>query len=300
MKNYIVLDLGGSSVKYGVFSDDSLILSDKKTHQNKGANHIYETIFSVIDKCMKICEKRPSGIVLGSPGYIDTVQGKVIGCSPNLKEWENAEPKKVISEKYNMPVQAENDANLMVFGEASVYGYKKNVLGYTFGTGIGSGFIQKDEIFCGSNFAGSEAGHTVINPKGRLCGCGKIGCIEAYASASSIFKIFNEKYPERNFSNIKAVLDQCQKEQKLNKILTEITDLTAVSIANTVSILNPEVILIGGGLSEIASYPFEELKEKTLSYIPAAQKKSLIFEKARFGNKAALIGGLETAKKLWG
>ena len=284
----IAFDLGGTSLKYGFGNTtEGLLFFDKKSHTENTLEGLTKLFSQVIH------EIKSKGYIfkalgIASPGVIDTVNGVIIGSTPNLPYIKDVSLKKILTEISGLPVFVENDANLMTLAESQEC-ETNSALGITIGTGIGSGFVSDKKIFNGEYFRGMEAGHMIIVPDGRLCLCGKKGCFEAYCSSESIKRIINEQFPMTQGQDICKILNNNTPllKQEINKIL----DIFAVAVSNLIMILNPGTVVIGGGVIEIEAFDFEYLSNKVYDLLTSEFKNCKI-KKAVYGNKAGVVGAM--------
>jgi len=301
MKNiYAAFDLGGSYLKYGMGTIENSIQYDSSLSVNSSEIQYLYSLFTHAFSDLKdhlAKEEIIAGACIGSPGTANSKTGRIEGINPNLPGWTGANPIKALSPIWNIPIYLDNDANLMTYGEFSSYPEADSMLGITIGTGIGSGFVNAGGIFHGSTYSALEVGHTIVEKDGLLCNCGKKGCAEAYGSANSIIKIISEMIPSLRKATIKDILDRARVDNVV-KIQIECSfSLLAIAIANAVTILNPAVLIIGGGVVDIDSFPYSFLKKKILENLMIDHKRKLLINKARYGNKAALLGGIILADK---
>ncbi|BBJ28836.1 ROK family protein [Athalassotoga saccharophila] len=263
------IDLGGTKVAMGVVDENGNI-SKKKVIDTK-TEEGFESVTQRIAQAIKeINDKEIKMIGIGSPGSIDHENG-VVRFSPNFPGWINVPLASAISSKVGLRVVVENDANAFAVGEkwfGVAKGYK-NVLGLTLGTGVGGGIICDDKVFRGSTGIGAELGHVVVEPNGYLCGCGNHGCLETIASATGISRLareWKERYPDtiiKEFS-AKEVMDAAKKGDPLGvKVFERVTDALGIAIGSFVHIFNPEIIVIGGGVSRAGQFLLDGIEKKT-------------------------------------
>jgi glucokinase len=226
-----------------------------------------------------------SGIGIGVSGPIDRKSCRVVS-PPNLLILKNCEICKILYKDFKTKIKIENDANCFAFAEA-IMGVGKNaniVLGITLGSGVGGGLVFEKKIYHGAFGSAGEVGHMAINFDGLKCGCGNIGCFEAYASKQYI----NAK--------TKISVEEIDKlAKKGNKVAREIWEdfgkNLGIGIANLVNILDPEVIVIGGGFSKagelILKSAREEAKKRILSPL---SRKNVKIKKSQLGDFAGAIG----------
>ncbi|MCD4828295.1 MAG: ROK family protein [Candidatus Cloacimonetes bacterium] len=300
---YISFDLGGSSLKYGLGNTREGLLKHGSVRL-RGVSR--DAIINLIDDTfVELNAHLPTGeslhgVSLGSPGVVDAAGGRVLSHCPNLPDWKGAEPGPVLQRRLGVPVFVDNDANLMAYGEAARFGFERTVLGITLGTGIGSGLVVGRDIYTGAGWAALELGHVLVAPDGRLCGCGRRGCIEAYASGPSLVALCREAWRQKHDGRVndsdnptvKQIFDNVVDNKEVCAILLHQMDRLGFVLANAITILAPDVLIIGGGLSEISSFPWVELERAVRDRLLPVHNGSLRFEQAQLGNRAAIVGGL--------
>ncbi|MEE9118069.1 MAG: ROK family protein [Calditrichia bacterium] len=181
----IGIDLGGSSIKYALGTDQGEIIkeNERPSHATEGIETIIDEISEAITEMVDYAKSVgliPSVVGMGTPGSVDVITGFLKGSTPNFKHWHDVPIKSKIEKKVCLPVFIDNDANLMALGEAKFgagIGHQ-NIICLTIGTGIGGGVILNGELFRGSNFAGAELGHTTIKHDGLKCRCGGKGYLK--------------------------------------------------------------------------------------------------------------------------
>ena len=297
------IDIGGTSIKGATINEKGIILDRFSLDVNKTDSPEYTLgkLCDIINSIIKDnkYDESISGIGIGTPGIIDFEKGMILS-SPNLPTWGMFKIKDFIKEKTNLPVEINNDANAAALGE-STFGSGKsydNVVMLTLGTGVGSGIILNKKIYDGNKHQGAEIGHMVIKANGRPCGCGRRGCLEAYASATALIKITNEelkKHPETNMHKVVKELGKvdarvpfiaAKKDDKVAKriIKNYVSDLSE-GILNICNIFRPEAIILSGGVANEGEYlldmirkyikkhhygmfnsPFVDIRQATLGY----------------------------------
>ncbi len=298
---YAGLDIGGSFLKYGYGNTErGIVMHDRLRVNDLSRDGIFQLLRTAVHKIIDHAGQPVNAIALGSPGTIDSERGVVLGYSPNLPEWKGANPVLMLRDTFGIPVYIENDANLMAYGEASSYNFEKSVLGITIGTGIGSGFVIRDEIYRGANFMSMELGHTIVKPDGRLCKCGKHGCVEAYSSATAIIEqsvsalgyVHSGDVNKGYTLTVKEVFDMAPVNHGVQQIVQDAVLYLAQAVANAITLLDCDIVLIGGGVSDIDTFPFEALRERILKFLLPEFLHHVQIAKARYGNQAALLGSL--------
>ena len=295
---YLGFDLGGTSLKYGYGNNkEGLLFFNSKQHEEKTIEDLKKSLKASFDEMLKKANEDGysiKAIGMGTPGIIDSEQGLVIGSTPNLKYLKGINLKDIFSEITDLPVVLENDANLMTYSEASL-STEKCVLGITLGSGIGTGFVDNFLIFKGEQNMALQAGHMIVKPTGRLCLCGKKGCLEAYCSAESIKKMVSDQLPEFKTLSLNDIFKHNDFRVKL--IIRELLDILSFGISNLIVILNPGAVVIGGGVAECDAFDFKYVKNQINLYL-SREYKNVIIRKAKNGNKAGVIGAIMLANNV--
>ena len=309
MKYYIGIDLGGTNIKAGVVSEDFEIVAKAtcKTNLPRPAEDICKDMAAValeaVDKAgLSLDDIEAVGI--GTPGTANSADG-IIEYSNNLGflDFHVVELMKTFIDK---PCYVENDANAAAYGEYVAGAAKgaNNAVCITLGTGVGGGIIIDGKIYSGSNFAGAEIGHTVIDPNGPQCTCGRCGCFEVFSSATGLVRMTKEameadktsvmwkmneedgKVSARTAFNAMRAGDKAGKE-----VVDKYIKYLACGIANTINIFQPDILCIGGGVCNEGAPLLLPLKEQVAKevYTRNSEKNSEIVI-AKLGNDAGIIG----------
>jgi len=305
----IGIDLGGSSLKYALGTAQGEILKEGKrpSHATKGTAIILEEIFQAISEMVNHAKSlglKPSVVGMGTPGAVDVTTGFLKGSTPNFKFWNDVPIKSELENRVKLPVFIDNDANLMILGEANFgagIGHQ-NIIGLTIGTGIGGGIILNGEMFRGSNYSGAELGHATIKYDGLNCRCGGKGCLERYASASAMIDLFYKKSQlisspvEKERINVKYIFQQRKSGNPLAaEIIEKSTYYLGRGLANFINIFNPTIIIVGGGVAEAGKAYLKEVEEVAFRYAMDCAKENVKIVGAQLGNRAGILGALSFA-----
>jgi glucokinase len=311
MKAILVFDLGGTYLKYGLCTPDGELLfhSHRPSNAKEGLSAMLSAFKNSAGEARAIAFKRKAEIVavgVGAPGAIDQKSGTIFGSSPNSPGLVGVSLKDLLRKELNSPVAIDNDANLAALGEAvrgAGRGYDY-VLALTLGTGIGGGFVQKGEIYRGAHGSALEVGHISVESNGRICGCGKAGHIEAYASGSALIKRTNELTAEMNitdslyFDKSKPIFSSAKNGYRpAVQALKEAVSALSLGLANLANTLNPDCIVIGGGVMFGFSDYWEELERRFNELVVDALHGKIPLLQAQLGNTAGMVGaGLMAGK----
>jgi glucokinase len=311
------VDIGGTTIKLALISPNGdLIYSWEVDTDKRGrGRYIPTTIARSIEQKLnelKQTKNRLIGIGVGAPGPVNVEDGS-IEVAVNLG-WEDFPLQHILELETGLPVVVDNDANIAAIGEMWKGAGKgaKNLICVTLGTGVGGGIIVNGEVVHGVNGAAGEIGHITSVPKGGSpCNCGKSGCLETVASATGIVRLALKELSSTD--NISRLRDYYKKQQTITAKLVFDTsnegDVLAQSViqqaayhlgfalANLANGLNPEKIVIGGGISKAGNTLLEPLKEEfaRFSFPRVAQGVEIVT--ATLGNNAGVIGGAWLAQQ---
>jgi glucokinase len=264
MSGRIVLgvDIGGTKVAAGLVNESGKILSKTRVPMivNSSAEAAMACVHQAIEAAMAEATGPVNAIGVSSPGPLDPIKGVVLR-TPNLPCWRNFPLLSHVENKYGLPAQLDNDANAAGLAEA-LWGAGKDascVFYATIGTGIGTAIIQNKRIYHGRTGAAAEGGHMTIDFDAPVrCGCGKPGCLEGMASGPALANRAREELLRDGSRSMlsgispltaEAICDCCQAGDPLAKrILEETAELLAVWLGNVVDLIEPDVIVVGGGL----------------------------------------------------
>ncbi|MCR3921487.1 MAG: ROK family protein, partial [Firmicutes bacterium] len=227
-------------------------------------------------------------------GYFDW-QKQVLVHSPNLQGWSNVPLGALLSEKLGVPIRVENDANAAAVGEARLgaASSSENVVYITVSTGIGAGLVLAGQLYRGSQGLAGEIGHLVVKPGGYLCGCGRRGCLETVASGTAIARIANEIMPEQESLTSRDVFVAASKgHPTAQAIIDDAIFYLGLSLVNVINMLNPTVLVLGGGVAEAGEALFTPLGEIIRRYAPPPVSETVKLVKAELGAEAGVLGML--------
>ena len=253
--------------------------------------------------------KKTKGIGITGPGPLDLKKGVLIN-PPNMPTWRNVPLKRIFSRAFALPVAVDNDANCAALGEKTFGAGEsvKNLFYYTVSTGIGGGLIINGEIYHGASFDAGEIGHSVLLPNGPKCNCGKRGCLEALASGTAISRIAQELVTKNSLilklagkkKNIGAVIVE-QAALKGDRLARQIYQQAAfylgLSVANVIQIINPEMVVIGGGVSKAGKLLFTPLIKTVRTFAWARPFRSCRIVRAKLKDAVGDLGAISLILK---
>ncbi len=310
MKYYIGIDLGGTNIVAGVVDENYNIVakSSTKTNLPRPEKEIAADMAKVSIQAVKEAGLDMSQIEwvgIGTPGIANSEKG-IIEYSNNLG-FNNTPMVEYIKEYIDKPVFIENDANAAAYGEFVAGAAKgaNNAVCITLGTGVGGGIVIDGKIYSGSNFAGAEIGHTVIEVDGPQCTCGRKGCFEVFSSATGLIRMTKEAMAEdkdtvmhkitaeRNGKvTARTSFDAMRMNDKTAKVVVDkFIKYLAAGITNTINIFQPDVLCIGGGVcneGDALLLPVKELVKDEVYTRNSAKNTEIVI--AKLGNDAGIIG----------
>ncbi len=284
----IGIDIGGTGIKGAVITEDGTLLEELKiaTNIEEGREGILRSMFYVIDSLQ---EKHQdiAGIGVGTAGRVNVKSGEIVFATANLPLWQGTNVKKEMEARYAIPCSVENDANAALVGElwrGTAGGHQSAVM-LTLGTGVGGATVINGAIIHGHHFQSGEWGHVVLVPDGKPCNCGKNGCIEQYLSGTALTQSVRN---ETDFSFIHGneIFEAYSSGNKqVKQVVDRYIDRLALTLYNITISIDPETILIGGGVIDSKEHWWSKLQAKLNDY-----RVNTSVVPAALGNKAGMYG----------
>jgi glucokinase len=312
---YIVgVDLGGTSINVGIVPFDGgrvLGMRSMRTESQRGAKFVVDRMIEMIRAAMRdarreaeIPEDGYAGIGLGAPGPLDRKTGTVIE-TPNLG-WRNFPLRDLVSNAIGLEAELDNDANCATLGEWWM-GAAQGVgmlVGVTLGTGIGGGIVLDGKVFHGVADVAGEVGHMTVDLTGRRCNCGNYGCLEAYASGPAIAARAIEGLETGEPSILPSLVGGdvgritaetvfeaiTMGDQYAREVMRETARFLGTGIANLINILNPEMVVISGGVTRAGDHLFEPLQAEVRRRAFRHAAESCRIVASQLGGMAGVIG----------
>ena len=306
------IDIGGETVKGALIENGEKILYKEKIDIlipitiEEMETKIEGLINSVLEKS-SVRDKEIECIGIGCTGIVD-VKEKIVKYACNL-DWNNVEFSDFLEKRFNVPFYVENRAYAAAIGEY-LYGdleqTVKNMIFITLSTGLGGGIILDGRLYRGFNFSAGEVGHMIIKKGGRECNCKNRGCFERYASGTGIVETAFEKMNRNKGSKLREYLKEkgeltaeavfeiaSKKDKAALETIEEFVEDLSVGVANIINILQPEVLVVGGGVSNSGEVFIERLKEKVKEkdYAKNCEKRCEI-KISKLKSDATLIGSV--------
>ena len=288
------IDIGGTAVKMGLVDHSGVIHARHEASVNFDG---YRTpILTTVLREAKAFLQRENAVIEGigvsATGQVDDRKGIVIGTNGSIPGYEGAPIKADLEAAFGVPAHVLNDANAAALGEAFTGGAKdaQNALMITLGTGVGGGIILDGKLFGGTRGIAGELGHFTLYQDGVPCSCGKRGCFERYASTTALVQRAEKKTGRTGLSGKIIFAQAAAGSADMLAVLDAWIDDIAAGITGLVHIFNPQIVLIGGGVSAQEALLIAPLREKVLSGVMPRFAEGLRIERATLSNDAGLIG----------
>jgi glucokinase len=318
-KDYLLgVDLGGTKILAGVFDAKFDLKGTAKlsTKADRGVEAVIDRIARCINEAVDECDlslKQLRGVGIGAPGAVDSDSGRVI-FAPNLPGWKDIPLKKELEKRLGVPVFAGNDCNVCTLGtfDREYKAKPKTLVGVFIGTGIGGGLVINGDLYVGHNLTAGEIGHMVIEVNGPKCGCGNRGCLEALASRSAIFRkilsavkdgqktiltdmLGNDLADMRSGDLRKAIR---KGDKFVEKIVEEAAEYAGIGVANLINILNPEIVVVGGGVIEaLENEVMPALLKAVKEHVMPGTMDGIKIEASKLGDHAGITGAAVLARR---
>lgn len=316
---YLVgVDLGGTKILAGVFSAGLKNVGTAKlsTKAMRGPEAVIERVARCIQDAVDECDltqKQIRAVGIGAPGAIDPEAGKVI-FSPNLPEWKDISLKKELEKILDVPVFVENDCNVCTLGvyETELHTKPRTMIGIFIGTGIGGGLMIDGKLYSGFNRTAGEVGHMVLEINGPKCACGNKGCFEALASRTAIFRRIHAAVKDGQKTILTEMLGPDLEDLRsgdlrkairrgdklVEKVIEEAAEYTGIALANLINVVNPEIIVLGGGVIDaLEDEMMAIIVETAQDYALAGTAKGIEIIASKLGDDAGITGAAVLARR---
>ncbi len=292
MSLYAGFDLGGTHLKYGLVDERGKISFKEKVSSPPEIEDLLDLIKNLWQDKLKKREEDIKAVGFGFPGIFDLREKKTYQ-SPNYPSLDNYDIVLALSRFIDVPFWVDNDANMAAFGEfkaGSGQGVQSLVL-LTIGTGVGSGIILDGKLWHGKCGYAGELGHIIVNPTGEKCKCGGQGCLETEVSAPKIVKNYIAlKKKEMNISAEEIFRRAKKGDEEARQAFAQAGYYLGIGLATTLNLLNPEKILLGGGVMSAEEYLLPDSLQEAKRRSYQASFECCSIEKAGLGNDAGITG----------
>jgi glucokinase len=305
------IDIGGTKIAGALVNEAGEIIRDLKVPTP--ANDPVALQAAVVKMVEELRSgEQVSAVGVAAAGFIDAKQS-VVYYSPNLS-WRNEPLKEKLEAELGLPVVIENDANAAGWAEyrfGAGAGYHHMMM-LTIGTGVGGAIVANGELFRGGFGIGAELGHMNFVPKGKLCGCGQHGCLEQYGSGTALLnsakelvasgseeakrlKELSDSVPELTGNEVYKAIQEG--DPGALRLLTELGSNLGLAVASLVAVLDPEIVVIGGGVSAAGELLLEPIRAAYLEHLPARGfRPELKVVGAQLHNDAGVVGAADLAR----
>jgi glucokinase len=312
------VDLGGTKILAGVFNHSLETIGQAKlsTKSQRGVDKVVERIARCVQDAVDEADltiKQVTGVGIGAPGAVDFDAGTVI-FAPNLEGWKDVPLKKELEKQLGVPVFVENDCNIAALGVyvAELKSKPKSMVGIFVGTGIGGGIVMSGNLYSGIGHTAGEVGHMVLEISGPKCGCGNKGCFEALASRTAIFQQIKAGVKDGQKTILTEMLGDDLEDLRsgdlrkairrgdkfVDRIVEGAAEYIGIATANLVNILNPEVVVLGGGVIEaLADEMMSVIIETAKDYAMPGTMKGVEIIASKLGDSAGITGGAVLARR---
>ena len=308
MAKRIGIDVGGTNVKIALVDDGKIIYSNSvPTYAQMGYEYTVNNIKQAIKDLMKETETTAAdikGIGFDFPGQVDYKTG-IVKLAPNIPGWVNVPIAQMIEEAFHIPTRIDNDVRCAALGEMNFGAGKgcQNFVCITVGTGIGSGLVVNGQLVRGAANAAGEIGHIKLQMKdGPICGCGDTGCLEAFASGPSIVAMAQDYLKSGKSTKFREMAGDGEitpyivakaaeaGDPVAKRIFTIIGEYVGMGLVSVINLLNPEKVIIGGGVAEAGDLLLEPIRKTVMERAMVVARESVEIVPAELGNSAGVIG----------
>ncbi|MFH1006534.1 MAG: ROK family protein [Candidatus Latescibacterota bacterium] len=307
----IGVDLGGHSIKLAVVDETGKIRLREATptYAGKGKDtslaQIVRSVQALLAQARAVCDELV-GIGIGAPGLIDVESGTV-RVSPNFPGWVDVPLRKILEDVTELPARIGNDANMVAMGE-NAFGAGKEFQHFicaTLGTGIGGAIVIDGKVVTGADGTAGEIGHTTVYPDGPLCNCGNHGCLERLVGIKYIVERALSKLERGSYESLLPRMVDGQLDRLTPKLIAQAAEqgdllaqdvfeetgtILGIAFANLVNILNPEAIVLGGGVSNAGELIFAPIRETIQRRAMSVPRATVQVVPATLGHDAGMIG----------
>jgi glucokinase len=309
------VDIGGTKVEAGLVTPSGEVLISERVPMSARSSDKdgLKSVFAAVDALRRDPRARHAkAIGIAVPGWVDSNRGLVVDAT-NLPCWKQYPLARKVGNHYHLPTRLANDANAAALAESAWgagAGYK-HMFYVTLGTGIGVGMVLNGELFAGTTGAAGEGGHMTIDVAGSVCGCGKRGCVEVYASGTAVGRQARERASENPVAGARMLASAGGAVDKLTaeivtraaddgdplaqEILQSSADRLAIWLGGIIDLLEPEVIVIGGGFGRVMMRYAPRMRDKLKTWAINPNRKRVKIVNAHFRSQSALVG----AAALW-
>jgi glucokinase-like ROK family protein len=292
------IDMGGTNTKFGLVRSDGQLLQHGTVPTPAGAgregllDHLAKVVQTGLARA-RDAQQEPAAIGLATAGWVNPHTGQVVYATDNLPEWTGTEIARVIGSATGLPVYVENDANALAVGEAE-FGAGRGLSDFvciTLGTGVGGGCYADGHLNRGSHFFANALGHISIDRHGRPCNCGQLGCLETYANTAALLRYGGDRY-----SSAEELIEAANRNQAIAiSAIHELADHLAAGCSILVHLLDPQALIVAGGLAQNNPLLIASLREKLSGLVTVWNQRQLRVMTSELGYHAGVLGAAAVA-----
>ena len=309
----IGIDLGGTNMRAGLVSRRGKVLvrGTRATEAHRGGAAVLRTMLGLLGEVWEKAGRRQgrvAGVGLGTPGMVDQATGRVTGTAENLRGWRGTQVIAPLGKIVSRPAFGLNDVTAHALGEA-VYGAGRGsrlTVCFALGTGIGGGIVLDGRALFGVGGFAGELGHQTVDLDGARCNCGSRGCVEYYSSATGVVRMARRQAGIRRSSLCKMAGGDLERltarmvfdaarlgDPVADAVVDRAARYLGAAVANTVNTLNPDVVIIGGGVARAGDVLMRPLRKHFRSYVLPLSARGVRIVRAKLGDDAGLMGAAE-------
>ena len=294
-RHFLAIDLGGTNTKSGIVSREGKLLHTAvvPTPAGGGRQVLIDHLKSVARQCMLTARQKgitPSALGIATAGWVDFYTGQVVYATENLPGWTGTPIAEELEEATGLPVAVENDANALALAERQ-FGVGRTVRDFvclTLGTGVGGGCVIGGGLNRGPHFFANALGHITLVPDGHPCTCGKRGCLEAYANASALLRFAGGR-----FKDAEEVITAAQAgDAAASEAIRALAGHLAAGVVSIIQILDPEMIILSGGIVENNPLLLQHFQNGLKSGVPVWKHRRIQVQVSRLGYFSGVLGAV--------
>ena len=312
---YAGVDLGGTRIKAALADSQGQLIAESvcETEASLGPDHVIDRMASLVSQLTESSQVTLAAVGVGVPGLVDLGTGTT-KFLPNLPtQWRDVPVAKGLGSSLKCQVRLLNDARMATLGELS-FGHGANRAGLTMaylglGTGVGGGVVVEGKLRLGELGAAGELGHMTVRPGGKRCGCGGRGCLETLVSGPAIAAEGHRLIHSGQAPHLAKLVRQSGRavdtqlmaqaaeagESSVAEILDQVAEDLGIGIANIVTMLDPELVVVGGGVALIGSRLFDQVRAVVVDRVNMFPADRVAIELSRLDDKAGMMGGVALA-----
>ena len=298
LKRYVVgVDVGGTNIKLGIVDPAGKVIVRNSFATSPFASSRIKLIGAIAQEieasiiAAGLNKKQIAGVGIGLPGLVDYEKG-IVRFLPNIPGWRGVHLKSILQKKVKLPVFVDNDVKIITLAE-SQFGAGQgvaNLVCLTLGTGVGAGLILNGRLYRGEGNAAGELGHMPLNEKGPRCNCGGWGCFESYVGRRPLFALASRMVGKNGMTTQKMFALAQNGNKKALRYWRIVAQRIGNGLVGIVNLLNPRLIIIGGGVSNNEKFLFKTIAATIQGRAMSLQGSAFKIKRAKFKDDAGIIG----------